>query len=77
MDIMFIPFPFMRQPRSLAGHKGAGKESSSKNSLCGSPPGIKDTAAKFPLGNYGHGNKSPETKGAIFGKNVPVSPCAI
>ena len=48
-----------------------------KTLLCGCPPGNKDTAAKFPLGNYGYGNKSPETKGAIFGKNVPVSPCAI
>ena len=56
MDIIFIPFPFMWQPRSLAGHRGAGKESSSKNSLCGSPPGIKDTAAKLPLGEYGSGN---------------------
>ena len=55
-DIIFIPFPFMWQPRSLAGHKGAGKESSSKNSLCGSPPGKEDTATMFSLGKYGRSN---------------------
>ena len=56
LDIIFIPFPFMWQPRSLAGHRGAGKESSSKNSLCGSPPGNEDTATMFSRGEYGSGN---------------------
>ena len=56
MDIIFIPFPFMWQPRSLAGHRGAGKESSSKNSLCGSPPGNEDTVTMFSRGEYGSGN---------------------
>ena len=55
-DIFFIPFPFMWQPRSLAGHRGAGKESSSKNSLCGSPPGNEDTATMFSRAEYGSGN---------------------
>ena len=55
-DIIVIPFPFMWQPRSLAGHRGAGKESSSKNSLCGSPPGNEDIATMFSRGEYGSGN---------------------
>ena len=67
----------MWQPRSLAGHRDAGKESSSMSSLCGCPPGIKETQLQsFLLGIMAMATRALKQKGLFSAKMSLLHPAA-